>query len=59
MVPMQLPQWLARFNRYGKTVSYKAPRIMSKAEAAPSVTGLWRPLFARLPFEDVLLLTRG
>jgi hypothetical protein len=27
-------------------------------EAAPAVKGLWRPIFARLPFEQAVLLTR-
>jgi hypothetical protein len=80
MVYMQLPQWLARFNRhvtnpiqrlwagwaagggpikrYGKTIDVTDPRVVSKAEAAPSVAGLWRPIFARLPFEQAVLLTR-
>jgi hypothetical protein len=38
MVVMQLPQWLARFNRY--------------------VTGLWKPIFARLPVDEAVLLRR-
>jgi hypothetical protein len=32
--------------------------VVSKAEAAPSVTGLWRPIFGRLPFEQAVLLRR-
>ncbi len=32
---------------------------MPKAEAAPSVKGLWRPIFARLPFEQAVLLKRA
>ncbi|KUH81940.1 nitroreductase family deazaflavin-dependent oxidoreductase [Mycobacterium sp. IS-1556] len=48
----------ARMKRYGKTLELREPRVMPKAEAAPSVTGLWRPVFARLPFEQAVLLTR-
>lgn len=47
-----------RMKRYGKTFELRDPRVMTKAEAAPSVTGLWRPLFARLPFEQAVLLKR-
>jgi hypothetical protein len=32
---------------------------MTKAEAAPSVTGVMRPVFALLPFEQAVLLDRG
>jgi deazaflavin-dependent oxidoreductase (nitroreductase family) len=45
--------------RYGKIESYTNPRIVTKAEARPSVKGLWRPLFSVLPFESALLLTRA
>jgi deazaflavin-dependent oxidoreductase (nitroreductase family) len=48
-----------RIKHYGKTSSYTNPRMMTKAKAAPSVTGLWRPLFARLPFEYALLLRKA
>lgn len=47
-----------RMRRYGKTFELTEPRVMSKAEAAPSVKGLWRPIFARLPFEQAVLLKR-
>ena len=47
-----------RMQRYGKTFEVTDPRVMPKAVAAPSVTGLWRPIFARLPFEYALLLKR-
>jgi deazaflavin-dependent oxidoreductase (nitroreductase family) len=43
----------------GRTFAVSDPRVMSKAEAAPSVTGWMRPLFSRLPFEQAVLLTRG
>jgi hypothetical protein len=82
MAFMQLPQWLARFNRYvtnpvqrmwagradwrknivsagggrmrryGKTIELTDPRVVPRSQAAQSVTGLWRPLFTRLPFEQ-------
>ena len=47
-----------RMTRYGKTFALTDPRVMSKAEAAPLVNGGWRPIFARLPFEQAVLLTR-
>lgn len=47
-----------RMKRYGKTFELRDPHVMPKAQAAPSVTGLWRPLFARLPFEQAVLLRR-
>ena len=42
----------------GKTIELADPRVMTKAEAAARVTGFWRPIFARLPFEPAVLLTR-
>ena len=47
-----------RLRRYGKTFEVSAPRVMTKAEAAPHVTPGWRPIFARLPFDNAVLLTR-
>lgn len=47
-----------RMRRYGKTFALAEPRVMTKAEAAPSVKGAWRPIFARLPFEQAVLLKR-
>jgi hypothetical protein len=49
----------ARMRRYGKTFALTDPRVMPKAEAAPAVKGLWRPIFARLPFEQAVLLRRA
>src|SRR3982074_2556094 len=43
-----------RMRRYGKTLELTEPRVMPKAEAAQSVKGLWRPIFARLPFEQAV-----
>jgi deazaflavin-dependent oxidoreductase (nitroreductase family) len=48
----------ARMRRYGETFEVTDPRVMPKAEAAPFVTSGWRPIFARLPFEQAVLLTR-
>ncbi|QZY46967.1 nitroreductase family deazaflavin-dependent oxidoreductase [Mycolicibacterium austroafricanum] len=45
--------------RYGRTFPVVNPRVMTKAEAAPSVTGWMRPLFGLLPFEQAVLLDRG
>ncbi|WOP65514.1 nitroreductase family deazaflavin-dependent oxidoreductase [Mycobacterium tuberculosis] len=113
---MQLPQWLARFNRYvtnpiqrlwagwlpafailehvgrrsGKPyrtplnvfsadvdgragvailltygpnrdwlLGVANPRRLTKAEAAPYVSSRWRPVFARLPFDEAVLLTKA
>ena len=48
-----------RMRRYGKTLELTDPRVMPKAEATPAVKGLWRPIFARLPFEQAVLLRRA
>jgi deazaflavin-dependent oxidoreductase (nitroreductase family) len=48
-----------RMRRYGKTFALTDPRVMPKAEAAPAVKGPWRPIFARLPFEQAVLLRRA
>jgi len=48
-----------RMRRYGKTFELTDPRVMPKTEAAPAVKGLWRPIFARLPFEQAVLLRRA
>jgi deazaflavin-dependent oxidoreductase (nitroreductase family) len=47
-----------RMRRYGKTFEVRDPLVMPKGQAAPSVTGLGRLVFARLPFEQAVLLTR-
>jgi hypothetical protein len=47
-----------RMQRYGKTFGVTDPGVVSKAEAAPHVARGWRPIFARLPFEEAVLLTR-
>ncbi len=48
-----------RIKRYGKTFSVQDPRVMPKAEALPAVKGWMRPLFARMPVEQAVLLTRA
>jgi deazaflavin-dependent oxidoreductase (nitroreductase family) len=47
-----------RMRRYGKTFALADPRVVTKAEVAPSVKRGWRPIFARLPFEQAVLLKR-
>ncbi|KUI02568.1 peptidase [Mycolicibacterium acapulense] len=47
-----------RMRRYGRTFAVRDPRVVTKAEAAPSVTGWMRPLFGLLPFDQAVLLTR-
>ena len=49
----------ARMRRHGKTIELTDPHVMPKAEAAPAVNGMARPLFARLPFEQAVLLKRA
>src|SRR3979490_1393545 len=49
----------ASMRRYGRTLSLTDPRVMPKAEAARAVKGPWKPIFARLPFEQAVLLTRA
>jgi hypothetical protein len=47
-----------RMTRNGKTFGVTDPRMVTKAEAASHVTAGWRPIFARLPFENAVLLTK-
>jgi deazaflavin-dependent oxidoreductase (nitroreductase family) len=47
-----------RLQRYGKTFGVSDPRVVTKAEAAPHVAPGWRPIFARVPFEKAVLLTK-
>jgi hypothetical protein len=49
----------AHMKRQGKTIELVDPVVVPKAEAAQSVKGLWRPLVARLPFEQAVLLKRA
>ncbi len=48
-----------RLRRYGRTFAVTEPRVMSRADAARYVRAGWRPIFARLPFEQAVLLTRA
>jgi hypothetical protein len=45
--------------RYGKTFGVSEPLVVSRADAAPHVARGWRPIFARLPFEQAVLLTKA
>ncbi|KZS66923.1 nitroreductase family deazaflavin-dependent oxidoreductase [Mycobacterium pseudokansasii] len=47
-----------RMRRRTKVFGITDPRVVSMAEAASHVTRGWRPVFARLPFEDAVLFTR-
>jgi deazaflavin-dependent oxidoreductase (nitroreductase family) len=47
-----------RMRRYGRTFGVTDPKVVSKAEAASHVARGWRPIFARLPFEEAVLLTK-
>lgn len=48
----------ARMRRRGKTFEVTNPRVVSRAEAAEHVNPRTRKVFARLPFEQAVLLTR-
>ena len=47
-----------RMQRYGKTFGVADAQVVLKTEAAPHVRRGLRPIFARLPFEQAVLLTR-
>jgi deazaflavin-dependent oxidoreductase (nitroreductase family) len=47
-----------RIRRSGKTFDVADPRVVSKAEAAAHVSGAARRIFARLPFEQAVLLAK-
>jgi deazaflavin-dependent oxidoreductase (nitroreductase family) len=49
----------AHIKSHGKTTAFVDPQVVPKAEAAQSVKGLWRPIVARLPFEQAVLLKRA
>ena len=56
--------WLKNITAAGgaqmrKTIALTDPRVMPKAEAAQAVTGSARPIFARLPFDEAVLLKRA
>jgi deazaflavin-dependent oxidoreductase (nitroreductase family) len=48
----------AQIRRHGKTIQVTDPRVVTKSEAAEHVTGVMRRPFARLPFEQAVLLKR-
>jgi hypothetical protein len=58
--------WLKNLNaagrgqmrRHGKTFSVTNPQTVTKAEAASHISGAARRVFARLPFEQAVLLTK-
>jgi deazaflavin-dependent oxidoreductase (nitroreductase family) len=49
----------ARMRRYGKTIGVADPRVVTRAEAAQHVSKGWRPIIARVPFEQAVLLTKS
>ena len=44
--------------RYGRTFAVADPQVVTKAEAAPHVTGLARLVFPKIPFDSAVLLRR-
>lgn len=48
----------ATIKRGGRTAGYADPRVVTKAEAAQTVTGPARFVFPHIPFEQAVLLTR-
>lgn len=49
----------AHIKSHGKTTEFVDPHVMPRADAARAVKGLWRPIVARLPFEQAVVLTRA
>jgi deazaflavin-dependent oxidoreductase (nitroreductase family) len=47
-----------RITRRGHTFEVVDPQVVSKADAAPHITGRLRKAFPRLPFEQAVLLRR-
>ncbi|MCV7192469.1 nitroreductase family deazaflavin-dependent oxidoreductase [Mycolicibacterium brumae] len=45
--------------RRGKTFRVTDPKVMSKEQAAPYITGPMRLVFPRLPFEQAVVLKRA
>lgn len=45
--------------RHGRSRAVRDPRVMTRDQAAPHVTGAGRRVFATLPFENAVLLTWG
>ena len=48
-----------RLTRRGQTYDVVDPRVVSKEDAAPLITGSLRKVFPRLPFEQAVLLRRA
>ncbi|CAN3126984.1 nitroreductase family deazaflavin-dependent oxidoreductase [Mycobacterium sp. smrl_JER01] len=48
----------ATMRRHGRSFEVTEPQVVAKAQAAQSVTGMMRPLFAVLPFEQAVVLRR-
>lgn len=48
----------ATMRRHGRSFEVTEPQVVAKAQAAHSVTGMMRPLFAVLPFEQAVVLRR-
>lgn len=49
----------AHIKSHGKTTEFVDPVVVPKSEAAQSVKGRWRPVVARLPFEQAVVLRRA
>ena len=58
--------WLKNLNaaggghmrRHGKTFGVTNPQTVTKEQAAPHISGATKRLFARMPFEQAVLLTK-
>ena len=48
----------ARMKRMGKTIERSRSADHDQGRSGVRVTGFWRAIFARLPFESAVLLTR-
>ena len=48
-----------RIRRTGATFNVTQPQTVTRAEAAAHVSAGWRPIVARLPFEQAVLLTKA
>ncbi|MGZ4577461.1 MAG: nitroreductase family deazaflavin-dependent oxidoreductase, partial [Mycobacterium sp.] len=48
-----------RMRRNGRSFGIADPHVVTKAEAAAQVNPGMRTIFARLPFEDAVLLTKA
>jgi deazaflavin-dependent oxidoreductase (nitroreductase family) len=45
-----------RLQRRGRRISVRDPRVLTREQAAPHITGFGRRVFLRLPFESAVLL---